>query len=46
MYRGCGLVLACVVGVMASSNPAEWKGAINKIKRVQVDGLVSQDPLQ
>ena len=30
-YSGCGLVLARVVGVMASLNPVEWKGAIEKI---------------
>ena len=42
MWSGAGTCR----GFMASSNLAERKGSIEKIKRVQVDGLVSQDPLQ
>ena len=45
MYSGYGLLLTCV-DVMMSSNPAERKGAIERIKWVQVNRLVSQDPLQ
>ena len=41
LYSGCGLLLTHVA-VMASSNPAEQKGASERIKRVQVDVLMSQ----